>query len=525
MDSRAPPQLVGRYAIYGKIAAGGMASVHFGRLAGAAGFSRTVAVKRLHAHLAEDPEFRSTMIDEARLAARIHHPNVVPTLDIVAANGELLLIMEYVRGESLARLLRLETARCRRVPLQIASAIVIGALHGLHAAHEATSDRGAPLGIVHRDVSPQNILVGLDGVARVIDFGVAKAAGRLQTTSEGAIKGKVAYMAPEQLAAGDTRLATGEVTRAADIYAVGALFWEMLTGRRLFPGESDARRALQVLIGAKDPPSRHAHGVSPQLDALIMRALALDPADRFASAREMAEKLLCLVPPAFSTEVGEWVEDVASDSLARRGAELAEIESFSDAMMAASFAAEELGPTTGRAPPSSGVPVVAVTGPEDVQTVSSQPSTLSVEAPRGGAASLPRPWRARVAGALGGTLLLAAGVATFLSRGATSDRTLMRPLPAVASASVDVAVVPASASAPPASAPSVAAAIPIEEAAPPAAPTESRSPAASARPSPPSFASATPGPPAARPILPARSRPRSRPAPKAPPPFRFAQPD
>src|SRR5580700_4657373 len=173
MGALESPQVIGRYAIFGKIASGGMASVHFGRLLGAAGFSRTVAIKRLHPHLADEPEFLSTLIDEARLAARIHHPNVVPTLDVESAEGELLVVMEYVRGESLARLLRAESARGRRLPLSIASAIVIGALHGLHAAHEATSDRGAPLGIVHRDVSPHNILVGVDGMARVIDFGVA----------------------------------------------------------------------------------------------------------------------------------------------------------------------------------------------------------------------------------------------------------------------------------------------------------------------------------------------------------------
>src|SRR5580704_13437939 len=199
----------GRYTIYGKIASGGMASVCFGRLLGGEGFARTVAIKRLHPHLAEDPEFRATLIDEARMAARIHHPNVVPTLDVVTADGELMLVMEYVRGESLARLLKIERARSRRVPLHIVSAIGSGSLNGLHAAHEATSDSGEPLGIVHRDVSPQNLLVGVDGLARVIDFGVAKAAGRLQTTSDGAIKGKVAYMAPEQLAAGDERLAVG----------------------------------------------------------------------------------------------------------------------------------------------------------------------------------------------------------------------------------------------------------------------------------------------------------------------------
>jgi serine/threonine-protein kinase len=245
------PQIIGRYAIYSGIASGGMASVYFGRLLGGAGFSRTVAIKRLHPHLAEEREFLSTMIDEARMAARIHHPNVVPTLDVVATEGDLLLIMEYVRGESLARLLKTEIDDGRRVPLPIASAIAIGTLHGLHAAHEATSDRGTPLGIVHRDVSPQNILVGVDGMARVIDFGVAKAAGRLQTTRAGLVKGKIAYMAPEQLAG-------REVTRSADVYAMGVVLWETLTGKRLFQGDSDAALVTQVLAGTTEPPSRHA---------------------------------------------------------------------------------------------------------------------------------------------------------------------------------------------------------------------------------------------------------------------------
>src|SRR5580698_1424454 len=189
MTMSAGPQVVGRYAIYGKIASGGMASVHFGRLIGGAGFSRTVAIKRLHPHLAEDPEVLSTIIDEARLAARIHHPHVVATLDVVSTGTDLLLVMEDIRGEALSRLMKLEAARGRRIPLPITAAIVVGSLHGLHAAHEATSDHGVPLGIVHRDVSPQNILVGVDGLARVIDFGVAKAAGRLQTTREGELKG------------------------------------------------------------------------------------------------------------------------------------------------------------------------------------------------------------------------------------------------------------------------------------------------------------------------------------------------
>src|SRR5262249_30807867 len=162
-----------------------MATVHFGRLLGPVGFSRTVAIKRLHAHFAADPEFVSMFLDEARLAARIRHPNVVPTLDVVATAGELFLVMDYVPGETLSRLIAASNAQRRWIPLPIAAAMACGVLHGLHAAHEAKSERGAPLGIVHRDVSPQNLLVGTDGVPRVLDFGVAKAAGRLQTTRDG----------------------------------------------------------------------------------------------------------------------------------------------------------------------------------------------------------------------------------------------------------------------------------------------------------------------------------------------------
>src|SRR5580692_2033966 len=197
--STVPVRIVGRYAIYGELASGGMATVHLGRLLGPVGFSRTVAIKRLHEQFAKDPDFVSMFLDEARLCARIKHPNVVPTLDVIAGDRQLLLVMDYVQGESLSRLFRSAVARGERIPLKVTVAIVSGMLHGLHAAHEAKDERGEPLGIVHRDVSPQNVLVGIDGVARVLDFGVAKARGRLHTTQDGRVKGKLSYMAPEQL--------------------------------------------------------------------------------------------------------------------------------------------------------------------------------------------------------------------------------------------------------------------------------------------------------------------------------------
>ncbi len=316
-----PVRVVGRYALYGEIAAGGMATVHFGRLLGPVGFSRTVAIKRLHPQFAKDPEFVAMFLDEARLAARIRHPNVVPTLDVVATQGELFLVMDYVQGESLSRLIRASRDRGERIPLRMASAIVGGALHGLHAAHEAKNERGEPLHIVHRDMSPQNVLVGTDGVARVLDFGVAKAAGRVQTTREGQLKGKLAYMAPEQIG--------GTVSRQTDVYAAAIVLWETLTGQRLFVGENEGQVLSKVLGGLVQPPSLVAPELPVGVDEVVLRGLAREPTHRYATAREFAIALERVAGVGSSTEVGEWVEAIAHPALLKRAERIAEIESSS----------------------------------------------------------------------------------------------------------------------------------------------------------------------------------------------------
>jgi serine/threonine-protein kinase len=313
---------VGRYVLYGEIASGGMATVHFGRLSGPVGFSRTVAIKRLHPQYAKDPEFVTMFLDEARLAGRIRHPNVVPTLDVVATEGEIFLVMEYVQGESLSRLARSMKAQEQRIPPRLLATVMSGVLHGLHAAHEAKDEQGHPLSIVHRDVSPQNILVGTDGTARVLDFGVAKAAGRLQSTREGQIKGKISYMAPEQLSG-------GHVTRATDVYAASVVLWECLVGQRLFEGDNEAMVVVRALEGRAELPSALVPGLPGEVDAVVMRGLARDPAQRFATAREMAlalERAFGVVAPS---EIGEWVEAVAGAELTKRAATVAEIESSS----------------------------------------------------------------------------------------------------------------------------------------------------------------------------------------------------
>ncbi len=311
---------VGRYTVHGEIASGGMATVHIGRLGGTAGFSKLVAIKRMHPQFAKDPDFLAMFVDEARLVTRIRHPNVVQPLDIVAEGGEVLLVMEYIHGEALSRINRVLRPKNERIPIRIAAAIMSGALHGLHAAHEAKSEKGEPLDIVHRDISPQNIIVGVDGISRVLDFGIAKAADQVHLTREGELKGKLVYMAPEQL--------LGErVTRRTDIFSATVVLWECLTGQRLFESESQSPLLARAKHQKIEPPSELSPEVPPALDAVVLKGLALDQDDRWATAREMAMALEEALPPATTAQVGVWVEQVAAKALASRQARIHEIES------------------------------------------------------------------------------------------------------------------------------------------------------------------------------------------------------
>jgi serine/threonine-protein kinase len=307
--------------LYDRIASGGMAAVHLGRLMGPAGFARTVAIKRLHPQFAQDRDFVAMLVDEARLVARIRHPNVVPTLDVTVTDGEVFLVMEYVQGEALSRLIRNAGSCGERIAPAMAATILAGVLHGLQAAHDARGERNELLGIVHRDVSPQNVLVGVDGVSRVLDFGIAKAAGRAQTTRDGQLKGKLAYMAPEQI--------DGVTSCATDVYAASAVLWETLTGRRLFQGDNEAAVMKLVLEGRIVPPSHYAPGIPPVLDALTLRGLSARPEDRFATAGEMAVALEDALPPMPASRLGQWVASAAEEALTVRTQRLAAIESDS----------------------------------------------------------------------------------------------------------------------------------------------------------------------------------------------------
>ena len=303
-----------RYELLGEIASGGMATVHLGRMRRAHGFSRLVAIKAMHPQFAKDPAFAGMFVDEARLTARLRHPNVVPTLDIICEGDELLIVMEYIEGESLASLLRFSKDAGDSMPVTVACAILHDALLGLHEAHEAKDDDGQGLAIIHRDVSPQNVLVGLDGLARVLDFGVAKARGTVHASFDGEIKGKVPYMPPEQL--------FGEkLDRTVDIYAAGVLLWESLAGARLFEGPTEEIIVRRISEETVPAPSTRRAELSAVLDAVVLRALSRDNKARFQTALDMANAIAAASPLASRTEVATWVKrharkrDLSSPSL------------------------------------------------------------------------------------------------------------------------------------------------------------------------------------------------------------------
>jgi serine/threonine-protein kinase len=315
------PLLLGDYTVLAKLASGGMATVYLGRKRGAAGFERLVAIKCCHPHLRDDEEFSSMFLDEARLAASIRHSNVVGTLDV--SDGELLyLVMEYIEGFSLGNLMRQAVKEKHSIEPGISVRIMIDTLTGLHAAHELRDGDGQFLNLVHRDVSPQNVLVGVDGVSRITDFGIAFASARATVTQEGRIKGKFAYIAPEQVK-------SQHATRRNDIFSAGAVLWEALTGRSLFRRQDDAATVDAVLNGPIPRPSRFAPGLSPQVDAVLLKALQRNPADRYATAEEFADALDGLkLEHCSARAVSAHVETHFAEKLAERRKQIREASEY-----------------------------------------------------------------------------------------------------------------------------------------------------------------------------------------------------
>lgn len=322
LGANALPTTIGRYTLFDELASGGMGVVYLGRSAGASGFLRAVAIKRLHPQIAGDPAAVAMFKQEAQLLARVRHPNVVSALDVVQAEGELLLVMEYIHGLPLSMLARLAQRAKQPIPIEIAVRIACDMLHGLHAVHTATAPTGQALGMVHRDVSPQNVLVGHDGVARLLDFGVAKAITSEDLTAAGYVKGKLSYVAPEQIRA-------DRVDARVDVFALSVVLWEMLASSRLF-GSADSSPAdtvRKVLKGDVPALAAVSHRYVPApLEAIVRRGLDPDPACRFTSAKALANALEAQVMPIPAHEVSAWLSDLAEDPLAFRARQLAWVE-------------------------------------------------------------------------------------------------------------------------------------------------------------------------------------------------------
>lgn len=313
------PRIVGRFEMHEEIASGGFASVHLGRTRGAGGFSKLVAIKRLHSQFAQNDDVRTMFLDEARVVARVQHTNVVPTLDFIEEDGELFMVMEYVEGVTLGYVFQKLKKQKRKIPLNITLRIMTGTLEGLHAAHEATDEEGNAMGIIHRDVSPDNILIGIDGHARLLDFGVAKALKRYSTTRDGAVKGKMFYITPEQVAG-------KELDHRTDIFSASVVLWQCLTGRRLFDGDNLGELALKISQQEIPPPSSINKALSDDIDAVVLKGLERDPDQRWPDAEQMAEALQAATRIATPGAVARWVKSQAKDKLAKRAKLVSQVE-------------------------------------------------------------------------------------------------------------------------------------------------------------------------------------------------------
>ncbi len=308
-----------------------MATIHIARLLGDVGFSRIVAVKRLRPELSDNPDFVAMFLDEARIASKLSHRNVVPVLDVVTAGGEIVLVQEYVHGAPLHWLLGKARELGHYVPADIAVSIACQVLAGLHAAHEMVDELGAPLHVVHRDVSPQNVMIATDGTARLLDFGIAMAASAAYVTRPGTYEGKLAYSAPEQL--------RGNACQQSDIFSLSVMLWEVIVGHRMHADQSDTEVISTVLAGNwpticealalgcdTTMISEQAWERWQGVDAVVQKGLAVDVAERWQSAAEMESALCDVVTPASPRAVARWLEGIGKTFLEKQDRMLADEE-------------------------------------------------------------------------------------------------------------------------------------------------------------------------------------------------------
>ncbi len=297
-----------------------MASVHLARMDGPGGFQKWVAIKRIHPHLVEDDQFVDMFLDEARIAAGINHANVAQVFDLGKDDNTYWIAMEYLHGEPLREVMRRAEEHGQRIGPELAARICADAAEGLHAAHELRGKNGQLLGLVHRDVTPHNLFLTYDGYTKVVDFGIAKVADRLSSTRAGTLKGKLAYMSPEQVRG-------AEVDRTTDIFALGVVLWEITTNQRLFRMDTDLDTLEKVQACIVPPPSTIVPGYPPELEACVMKALSKRKQDRFPTAREFSRALQTYLVRSGHfvgpEEVAQFIRTVFADRIQKREAHLA----------------------------------------------------------------------------------------------------------------------------------------------------------------------------------------------------------
>lgn len=406
-DRPAGTFFLGRYRVVDEIGVGGMASVHLARMDGPGGFQKWVAIKRIHPHLVEDDQFVDMFLDEARIAAGINHANVAQVFDLGKDDNTYWIAMEYLHGEPLREVMRRAEDRRAMIQPELAARICSDAAEGLHAAHELRGKNGQLLGLVHRDVTPHNLFITYDGYTKVVDFGIAKVADRLSSTRAGTLKGKLAYMSPEQVRG-------AEVDRTTDVFALGVVLWELTTGHRLFRMDTDLDTLEKVQACVVPPPSTMVADYPMELESVVMKALAKRKQERYATAREFSRALQSFLMRRGSfvgpEEVAQFVRDVFADRIKKREAHLAwaaevtstinvdqlragqvSLSEVGDDLSGVSFGTEEKGTASavgrGPPPPPLSVPAQSNRGaarpPTAPRSVPPPPPTHSHAPPRG----------------------------------------------------------------------------------------------------------------------------------------------
>lgn len=408
---------LGRYETLFRLAAGGMAEVHVARLVGEGGFEKLVALKRMLPNLAADERFVGMFLDEAKVAANISSPHVVSTLDLGRADDDsLYIVMELVVGVSLAALRAALTQQNVAMPVDLGAEILAQAALGLHDAHEARTAHGEWLAIVHRDVSPQNVLVDVSGRVRITDFGVARAIERVTQTESGEVKGKLAYFAPEQARA-------KPLDRRADVFALGIVAWELLTGQRLFAGDGPADTVMRVL----EMPIPRVDALRPDVPAAladaIARALDRDVHARTETAADFAQEIRAAVPSVGLARVGELVRERGGQTLRRLEDGIRSHTPSSSGRVSAPSRTPRTSPRVEREPDVAN-DTIAQSG---VVSAPREPTAATVGTPPRAAESPAGTGRGRAVGAVIVTLLVAGGLGLWMTQ-----REAVTPPPTVA---------------------------------------------------------------------------------------------